>query len=100
VTIRTAARQVRNALAAMFFLPAATLLGWWWLDPVIAPGIAGMAGWKGVEAWRGEDWYRDTRLAWRRAPPLTPPQPGPYRRRQSRQTVVGSRCNSGTVAPL
>ena len=32
-----------------------TLLGWWWLHPVVAVGIAGLAVWEGVEAWRGED---------------------------------------------
>jgi len=32
-----------------------TLLGWWWLDPVVALGIAALAIREGIEAWRGED---------------------------------------------
>lgn len=28
--------------------------GWWWLDPVVALGIAALAVHEGVEAWRGE----------------------------------------------
>jgi divalent metal cation (Fe/Co/Zn/Cd) transporter len=32
-----------------------TAFGWWWLDPVVGLGIAGMAVWEGIEAWRGED---------------------------------------------
>ena len=34
---------------------ANTLLGWWWLDPVVALGIAGLAVREGVEAWHGEE---------------------------------------------
>ena len=34
---------------------ANTLLGWWWLDPVVALGIAGPAVREGVEAWHGEE---------------------------------------------
>jgi divalent metal cation (Fe/Co/Zn/Cd) transporter len=29
--------------------------GAWWVDPVIGLGIAGVAVWQGVRAWRGED---------------------------------------------
>jgi divalent metal cation (Fe/Co/Zn/Cd) transporter len=36
-------------------LLANTLLGWWWLDPVVALGIAGLAVREGVEAWHGEE---------------------------------------------
>lgn len=36
-------------------LLANTLLGWWWLDPVVALGIAALALREGVEAWRGQD---------------------------------------------
>ena len=43
------------AAAVLVGLLANTLLGWWWLDPVIALGIAGLAVWEGLEAWRGED---------------------------------------------
>jgi divalent metal cation (Fe/Co/Zn/Cd) transporter len=43
------------AAAVLVGLLANTLLGWWWLDPVIALGIAGLAVWEGREAWRGED---------------------------------------------
>ncbi len=32
-----------------------TLLDWWWLDPVVALGIAALAIREGIEAWRGED---------------------------------------------
>jgi divalent metal cation (Fe/Co/Zn/Cd) transporter len=32
-----------------------TLLGWWWLDPVVGLGIAALAVWEGIKAWRGED---------------------------------------------
>lgn len=43
------------ATAVLAGLLANTLLGWWWLDPVIGLGIAGLAAWEGLEAWRGED---------------------------------------------
>lgn len=43
------------AAAVLVGLLANTLLDWWWLDPVIALGIAGMAVWEGIEAWRGEE---------------------------------------------
>jgi divalent metal cation (Fe/Co/Zn/Cd) transporter len=36
-------------------LLANTVLGWWWLDPVVALGIAGLAVREGVEAWHGEE---------------------------------------------
>jgi divalent metal cation (Fe/Co/Zn/Cd) transporter len=42
------------AAAVLAGLLANTLLGWWWLDPVVALGIAVLAVWEGVEAWRGE----------------------------------------------
>jgi divalent metal cation (Fe/Co/Zn/Cd) transporter len=35
-------------------LLANTVLGWWWLDPLIALVIAALAVWEGIEAWRGE----------------------------------------------
>jgi len=31
------------------------LLGWWWLDPLAAFVIAGVAVREGVETWRGDD---------------------------------------------
>jgi len=31
------------------------LLGWWWLDPLAALVIAGVAVREGVETWRGDD---------------------------------------------
>jgi divalent metal cation (Fe/Co/Zn/Cd) transporter len=43
------------AAAVLIGLLANTLLGWWWLDPVIGLGIAGLAVREGIEAWRGED---------------------------------------------
>jgi divalent metal cation (Fe/Co/Zn/Cd) transporter len=35
-------------------LVANTVIGWWWLDPVIALGIAGLAVKEGRDAWLGE----------------------------------------------
>jgi len=39
------------ALLAGLLLNA--LAGWWWADPAAALAIAGIAGWEGREAWRG-----------------------------------------------
>jgi divalent metal cation (Fe/Co/Zn/Cd) transporter len=36
------------------FDAVSALLGWWWADPVAALGIAAIAAWEGVEAWRGD----------------------------------------------
>jgi len=36
-------------------LLANTLLGWWWLDPIIGLGIAALAIREGTESWRGEE---------------------------------------------
>lgn len=41
--------------AVLVGLLANTLFGFWWLDPVIALGIAVIAVREGVEMWRGED---------------------------------------------
>lgn len=43
-------------LAAAVFLGLAgnALLGWWWLDPIAALAIAGIALREGVQTWRGE----------------------------------------------
>ncbi|HYZ93778.1 MAG TPA: cation transporter [Actinomycetota bacterium] len=35
-------------------LMANATFGWWWADPLSALGIAGLAGWAGVRAWRAE----------------------------------------------
>jgi divalent metal cation (Fe/Co/Zn/Cd) transporter len=35
-------------------LAANAAFGWWWLDPVVALGIAALAVHEGVEAWRGD----------------------------------------------
>lgn len=43
------------AAAVLAGLLANTVVGWWWLDPVVGLGIAGLAVWEGIEAWRGED---------------------------------------------
>jgi divalent metal cation (Fe/Co/Zn/Cd) transporter len=43
------------AAAVLVGLLANTLLGWWWLDPVVGLGIAALAVREGIEAWRGED---------------------------------------------
>jgi divalent metal cation (Fe/Co/Zn/Cd) transporter len=41
------------AAAVLVGLLANTVLGWWWLDPVVALGIAALAVREGTEAWRG-----------------------------------------------
>lgn len=43
------------AAAVLAGLLANTVLGWWWLDPVVALGIAALAVREGVEAWHGEE---------------------------------------------
>jgi len=43
------------AAAVLIGLLANTVLGWWWLDPVVALGIAGLAVREGIEAWHGEE---------------------------------------------
>jgi divalent metal cation (Fe/Co/Zn/Cd) transporter len=56
----TAGEGAQNMLCAymaagvLVGLLANTVLGWWWLDPVIALGIAGLAVQEGREAWRGD----------------------------------------------
>lgn len=35
-------------------LTANAFFGWWWADPFAAFGIAGLAAWAGVRAWRAE----------------------------------------------
>lgn len=42
------------AVAVLAGLVANVLWGWWWLDPVVALGIAGLAVWEGIESWRGD----------------------------------------------
>jgi divalent metal cation (Fe/Co/Zn/Cd) transporter len=42
------------AVTALAGIGANALLGWWWADPVAAFGIAGIAAWEGVRAWRGD----------------------------------------------
>ena len=43
------------AVAVLAGLLANALLGWWWLDPVVALGIAGLAVREGVEAWHARN---------------------------------------------
>lgn len=43
------------AAAVLVGLLGNTLLGWWWLDPVIGLGIAAIAVREGIEAWQGEE---------------------------------------------
>jgi divalent metal cation (Fe/Co/Zn/Cd) transporter len=43
------------AAAVLAGLLANTVLGWWWLDPVVALGVAGLAVREGTEAWHGEE---------------------------------------------
>jgi len=55
----TAGEGTQNLLCAYMAagvlagLLANTLVGWWWLDPLIALGIAGLALKEGRETWRG-----------------------------------------------
>lgn len=42
------------AAGVLVGLLANTLFGWWWMDPVIAIAIAGLALHEGREAWEGE----------------------------------------------
>jgi divalent metal cation (Fe/Co/Zn/Cd) transporter len=42
------------AAAALVSILANATLGWWWLDPIAAAGIAGLAVHEGREAWAGE----------------------------------------------
>jgi divalent metal cation (Fe/Co/Zn/Cd) transporter len=57
----TAGEGTQNLLCAYLAagvlagLLANTVLGWWWLDPVVALGIAALAVREGTEAWRGEE---------------------------------------------
>lgn len=47
-----------GAQAAAVLIGLAVTANWsggWWLDPAIGLGIAGVAVWQGVRAWRGED---------------------------------------------
>jgi divalent metal cation (Fe/Co/Zn/Cd) transporter len=41
------------AVAVLVGLLGNTLWGWWWLDPVVALGIAVLAVWEGIKSWRG-----------------------------------------------
>jgi divalent metal cation (Fe/Co/Zn/Cd) transporter len=43
-----------SAGAVLLSLIANAALGWWWLDPIIGLGIAGLAVREGREAWAGE----------------------------------------------
>lgn len=42
------------AVAVLVGLLGNALLGWWWLDPIAALAIAGLAIREGRESWRGE----------------------------------------------
>lgn len=42
------------AVAVLAGLLGNALLGWWWLDPVAALAIAGLAVHEGLESWRGD----------------------------------------------
>ncbi|MGI9092585.1 MAG: cation transporter [Mycobacteriales bacterium] len=43
------------AAAVLIGLLANSLLGWWWLDPIVGLGIAALAIREGRNAWHGED---------------------------------------------
>jgi divalent metal cation (Fe/Co/Zn/Cd) transporter len=57
----TAGEGAQNLLCACLAgavlagLLANTFLGWWWLDPAVALGIAALAVREGIEAWHGQD---------------------------------------------
>lgn len=42
------------AAAVLVGLLANAAFGWWWLDPVVGLGIAGLAVWEGIRTWRGD----------------------------------------------
>jgi divalent metal cation (Fe/Co/Zn/Cd) transporter len=44
-----------QAAGVLVGLLANSLLGWWWLDPVVGLGIAALAVREGRDAWRGRD---------------------------------------------
>jgi divalent metal cation (Fe/Co/Zn/Cd) transporter len=43
------------AAAVLIGLLANTAFGWWWLDPLVGLGIAGLAIREGIQTWRGQD---------------------------------------------
>jgi divalent metal cation (Fe/Co/Zn/Cd) transporter len=43
------------ATVVLIGLLANTAFGWWWLDPLVGLGIAGLAIREGIETWRGQD---------------------------------------------
>ena len=57
----TAGEGIQNLLCSYLAagvlagLLAYTVLGWWWLDPIIGLGIAALAIWEGIESWRAEE---------------------------------------------
>ncbi|MEA2178254.1 MAG: hypothetical protein QOG77_1551 [Solirubrobacteraceae bacterium] len=50
------------AAGVLVGLVANAALGWWWLDPLVALGIAGIAVKEGVQTWRGEGCCVDSPL--------------------------------------
>ena len=42
------------SIALLVGLLANAVAGWWWADPAAALVIAAIAGWEGIESWRGE----------------------------------------------
>jgi divalent metal cation (Fe/Co/Zn/Cd) transporter len=44
-----------QAAAVLVGLAVTATVGWWWIDPVIGLGLAGVAVREGREAWRGEE---------------------------------------------
>jgi divalent metal cation (Fe/Co/Zn/Cd) transporter len=51
------------AAGVLVGLLANALIGWWWLDPVVALGIAGIAVREGLGTWRGEGCCADSPLS-------------------------------------
>ncbi len=50
------------AAGVLVGLLANALAGWWWLDPVVALGIAAIAVREGIQTWRGEGCCVDSPL--------------------------------------
>jgi divalent metal cation (Fe/Co/Zn/Cd) transporter len=48
-------RRPHLAAAVLQGLSTNTPVGWWWLDPIVTLGIAGLAVREGIRARHGED---------------------------------------------
>lgn len=52
------------AVGVLLSIIANAAFGWWWLDPTVGLGIAGLAVREGSEAWRGEVCADCARIDW------------------------------------